>query len=79
VSERGEELVITDRGRPVARLVPEPQLGALPRAPLRIRPAKLDMSDLSWMKPRRTKAERRVSDHDIAEALNFTRSDKLFP
>lgn len=75
VSERGEEVVITDRGRPVARLVPERGQPSA-REPMRIRPAVLDLSDLSWMKPRRDKSGRRVSDADLRDALDLTRADK---
>ena len=75
VSERGEQVVITDRGRPVARLVPERGPPSA-RERMRIRPAVLDLSDLSWMKPRRDKRERRASDADIHDALELTRADK---
>jgi len=46
--ERGETIEVTDRGRPVARLVPVPQEGVRERliAEGRLRPGKGDLLDL---------------------------------
>ena len=78
IASGGHEVVITDRGRAVARLVGLDTPVTEPRAPMRIRPAVKDLSDLRWLKksPARRSS---VKAKDIASALDFTRGDKELP
>lgn len=78
VATGGPDVVITDRGRPVARLTrASPNFSTEP-TPLKIRPAVLDHSDLSFLRKgavRRTRALERA----ITETLDFIRADKDEP
>lgn len=74
IASGGDEVVITDRGRAVARLVGL-DAGA-PRVPLRIRAALKDHSDHRWMKGSPARGLRAA---DIASALELTRGDKELP
>jgi prevent-host-death family protein len=76
IESGGQEVVITDRGRAVARLV-SLDGRVEPRAPLRIRPAVKDHSDLRWLKERPKPDRPRVED--IASALSFSRGDSEVP
>ena len=71
-------MVITDRGRAVARLVGLETPATAPRVAMRIRPAVKDHEDLSWLKKRPTRRAA-VRAKDISTALDFTRGDKEFP
>ena len=68
----GEEVTITDRGRPVAVMVPlaGSRLEALVAAD-RVRPARRRLSDLS-PPPRRRRGQRRLSD-ELAEIRDAER------
>ena len=77
IASGGHEVVITDRGRAVARLVGVDSPATEPRSPMRVRPAVKDHSDLRWMK--KPPARRPVKAKDIASALDFTRGDKELP
>jgi len=66
------EVLITDRGRAVARLVSLDASTAAPRGPLRVRHAVKNLSDLEWMAPGRKAA---ASAEDLASALERTRRD----
>lgn len=79
ISEGGEEVVITDRGRAVARLVGLEPRATEPRAPMRVRHAVKDHSDLSWMKRRPMRRVPAVRGSDISSAIEFTRGDKELP
>ena len=77
IEKGGSEVVITDRGRAVARLVGLGVPAAPGRQPMRIRPAVKDHSDLSWMrKPSVGRSKLRVKD--LTAALEFIRADKEF-
>lgn len=75
VATGGPDVVITDRGRAVARLTRAAPTFSTAPEPMRIRPAVKDHSDLSWMRKgavRRTRA----LDRAITETLDFIRADK---
>ena len=76
VARSGQEVLITDRGRVVARLTTVLPRVSTAREPMKIRPAVLDHSDLSWMRRPLPKGERPISARDIMDALDFTREDK---
>ncbi len=78
IEKGGPEVVITDRGRAVARLVGLEAPTTQSRQPMRVRPAVKDHSDLRWM---RSGSARRpsVKAKDIASALDFVRGDKELP
>lgn len=76
IAEDGEEVLITDRGRAVARLVRLDARTAAARGPLQVRHAVKDHSDLTWMKPRPTRGDLPLRSSDVSSALEFTRSDK---
>lgn len=73
IVEEGEEVLITDRGRAVARLVPLDARAPAPNGSMRIRRAVKDLSDLSWMKK---PAAATLRGSDLTRALDFVRADK---
>jgi antitoxin (DNA-binding transcriptional repressor) of toxin-antitoxin stability system len=75
VTDSGRDLVITDRGRPVARLVPE-RSAPVVRAPMRIRRAVADLSDLRWLRERLPRDEPATTDADLRDMLELTRAEK---
>ena len=79
IAKGGEEVVITDRGHAVARLVGLETRAIDPRVPMRIRNAVKDHSDLRWMKRKPPRRRPSVRAADISSALDFTRGDKAFP
>jgi prevent-host-death family protein len=76
IEKGGQEVVITDRGRAVARLVGLETSVSSTRIPMKIRPAVKDHSDLKWL---RKPAAPKVRTKDIVDALDFTRGDKELP
>ena len=69
--ERGESLVVTDRGRPVALLGPLPERASLRdrlRAEGRVRPARVDLAALGMPPPVPVRGS-------ITEALDEQRAD----
>lgn len=78
VATGGPDVVITDRGRAVARLTQAKPTFSTAREPLRIRPAVKDHSDLSWLR-RGAVRRTRTLDRAITETLDFIRADKELP
>jgi prevent-host-death family protein len=76
VDETGEEVLVTDHGREVARLVGVAATAGAPR--FKFRPAAKSLADLSFMKPRRPSSAR-PRPADLDQALDFTRADKELP
>ncbi len=79
MAKGGRDVLITDRGRAVARLTRVDTTVSTAREPMRVRPAVLDHSDLSWMTKRTLPRNSKLRMRDLTEALEFTRGDKELP